>query len=76
MAAVRQITSRELLEKLRAGSVSVLDVRGRAEYDAGHLPGVVNIPVGYLVDRLEEIPTDRPLVVHCQGGGRSAIAAS
>lgn len=35
-----------------------------------------NIPVGYLTDRLEEIPRDKPLVVHCQGGARSAIAAS
>ncbi|MDP9348022.1 MAG: rhodanese-like domain-containing protein, partial [Gemmatimonadota bacterium] len=44
--------------------------------EAGHLPGVENVPVGYLEDRLEEIPRDRPLVVHCQGGARSAIAAS
>jgi hydroxyacylglutathione hydrolase len=40
------------------------------------LPGVRNIPVGYLVERLKELPTDRPLVLHCQGGARSAIAAS
>ncbi|HEX5520039.1 MAG TPA: rhodanese-like domain-containing protein, partial [Longimicrobiaceae bacterium] len=46
------------------------------EYEAGHLPGVPNLPVGYLSDRLAEIPTDRPLVLHCQGGARSAIAAS
>ena len=58
------------------GEVSVLDVRGAAEWEAGHLPGVPNIPVGYLTDRLDEIPRGRPLVVHCQGGARSAIAAS
>ncbi len=35
-----------------------------------------NIPVGYLVKRLAEVPRDRPVVVHCQAGTRSAIAAS
>ncbi|HEX6070115.1 MAG TPA: rhodanese-like domain-containing protein, partial [Longimicrobiaceae bacterium] len=44
--------------------------------EAGHLPGVENIPVGYLTDRIDEIPRDVPIVLHCQGGGRSAIAAS
>jgi hydroxyacylglutathione hydrolase len=73
---VPQITSKELAEQLRSGDVAILDVRGRAEWEAGHLPGVENIPVGYLADRLDEIPRDKPLVVHCQGGARSAIAAS
>ncbi|HEU4453779.1 MAG TPA: rhodanese-like domain-containing protein [Longimicrobium sp.] len=75
-ASVAQITSRELAERMRLGTVAVLDVRGRAEWEAGHLPGVPNVPVGYLEDRLEEIPEGLPLVVHCQGGARSAIAAS
>ncbi|HEX7241041.1 MAG TPA: MBL fold metallo-hydrolase [Longimicrobiaceae bacterium] len=76
LQTVPQITVPELAERLRDGSVAVLDVRGAAEWEAGHLPGVENIPVGYLTDHLEEIPRDRPLVVHCQGGARSAIAAS
>ena len=75
-ATVPQINSRELAERMKAGSVSVIDVRGAAEWEAGHLPGVPNIPVGYLTERLREIPRDRPVVVHCQTGGRSAIAAS
>lgn len=74
--AVPQITAMELADRLRTGGMAVLDVRGRAEWQAGHLPGVKNIPVGYLVDRLEEISRERPLVVHCQSGARSAIAAS
>jgi hydroxyacylglutathione hydrolase len=73
---VPQVTSKELAEQLRTGDVAVLDVRGRAEWEVGHLPGVENIPVGYLADRLDEIPRDKPLVVHCQSGARSAIAAS
>ena len=58
------------------GEATVVDVRGRAEWEAGHLPGVPNIPLGYLAERLAELPTDKPVVVHCQGGARSAIAAS
>jgi hydroxyacylglutathione hydrolase len=76
MASVAQIDADELAERMRLGTVAVLDVRGRAEWEAGHLPGVPNIPVGYLADRLPEVPADRPLVLHCQGGARSAIAAS
>jgi hydroxyacylglutathione hydrolase len=74
LATVPQITSTELAA--RAGDVAVLDVRGRSEWESGHLPGVENIPLGYLLDRLDEIPRDKPLVVHCQSGARSAIAAS
>ena len=35
-----------------------------------------NIPLGYLLDQLGDAPAGRPLVLHCQGGGRSVIAAS
>ena len=49
--------------------------RGRAEWEAGHLPGVPNIPLGSLAEHAGELPSDRPVVVHCQGGARSAIAA-
>ena len=76
LATIPQITSNELAERVRTGDVAVLDVRGHAEWEAGHLPGTENIPLGYLTDRLEEIPRDKPLVVHCQSGARSAIATS
>ena len=54
----------------------MIDVRGRSEWQAGHLPGVPNIPVGYRTDHLGEIPGSKPVVVHCQIGASSAIAAS
>lgn len=76
LGTVPQISSKELAERVRAGDVSVLDVRGRAEWESGHLPGVENIPLGYLTDRLDEVPRGKPLVLHCQSGARSAIAAS
>jgi rhodanese-related sulfurtransferase len=61
---------------MQVGDVAILDVRGHAEWEAGHLPGVENIPLGYVTDRLDEIPRCKPLVVYCQSGARSAIAAS
>jgi hydroxyacylglutathione hydrolase len=58
---------------LDAGA-EVVDVRNSSEFAAGHLPGAVNVPLGRLAERLDELPRDRPLVVHCQGGGRAGVA--
>ena len=76
LVAVPQTTPAELAPRLARGEVAVVDVRGQAEWEAGHLPGVPNVPVGYLADRLAELPRDRPLVLQCQSGARSMIAAS
>jgi hydroxyacylglutathione hydrolase len=54
----------------------VLDVRRPDEYAAGHVPGSLNIPLGHLAARLDEVPAGRPVLVHCAGGVRSPIAAS
>lgn len=53
----------------------LLDVRTPEEFAAGHVEGAVNIPVQDLEQRLEEVPTDKPVVVYCQSGRRSAKAA-
>lgn len=76
LETIPQIAADELLVRMNRGDVAVLDVRGRTEWEAGHIPGVENIAVGYLTEHLGEIPRDRPLVLLCQGGARSAIAAS
>ena len=70
------ISVADLAERMRRDEVHVLDVRGLAEWEEGHLPGVENVPVGLLSARRDEVPTGRPLVLQCQGGARSAIAAS
>ena len=54
----------------------VLDVRTDDEWREGHLPGALHIMGGYLPERVDEVPRDRPLVVMCGSGYRSTIAAS
>jgi hydroxyacylglutathione hydrolase len=65
-----------LVERMAQDEVTVVDVRSAAEWDAGHLPGAQHIPLGYLTDRMHDIPADRPVALQCQTGARSAIAAS
>lgn len=73
-AKIPQITATQLQSRLP--QVTVIDVRSANEWRHGHLPGAKHIPLGYLIGRLNEIPPDRPVVVQCQSGGRSQIAAS
>jgi hydroxyacylglutathione hydrolase len=54
----------------------VVDVRQAAERARKHIAGSLHIPLGRLIERLHELPEDRPLLVHCAGGYRSSIAAS
>ncbi len=57
----------ELLARAHAGDVTVIDVRPRLEYDAGHLPGAISIPLDELPTRLSEIDPDHPVVAYCRG---------
>ncbi|WP_342747167.1 MBL fold metallo-hydrolase [Deinococcus planocerae] len=54
----------------------ILDVRASTEYGEGHIPGARQLHAGRLPWRLDTLPRDREIVVHCQGGARSAAAAS
>jgi rhodanese-related sulfurtransferase len=54
----------------------LLDVREQDEWDAGHAPGAVHIPLGELPDRVGELPGDAQLMVVCHSGGRSARATA
>ncbi|GGM21070.1 MBL fold metallo-hydrolase [Deinococcus aerophilus] len=62
--------------ELDLSQVFVLDVRARSEYEAGHLEGATQLHAGRLTQNLGRIPRDRPVVVHCQSGARSAAAVS
>jgi rhodanese-related sulfurtransferase len=54
----------------------VVDVRNAAEAQDGMVPGAINIPLAELRRRIEEIPRTGPVILHCAGGWRSAVAAS
>ena len=57
----------ELVDRLRAGMATVLDVRPEDEFRQGHLPSALNIPLAQLERRLAELPADREIVAYCRG---------
>jgi hydroxyacylglutathione hydrolase len=76
LQTIPTIGTSALAASLRDGRMAVLDVRNDAEWAAGHLPDAVHIPLGHLDEGRDRVPRDRPIVVHCQAGGRAAIAAA
>ena len=61
------MTKEELKRRLRNKDVLVLDVRPPEEFDAGHIPGALSIPVGELKRRLRELPKNKEIVAYCRG---------
>lgn len=61
------VSAVDLLARARAGEVTVLDVRPREEFAAGHLPGAINIPLNELENRLGEFGPDQVVVAYCRG---------
>jgi len=77
--AVGSISNQTLAEEIRSGKPPlILDVRTPEEFQAGHIPGAVNIPHDQLASRLSELPIAKSdqVVVHCELGGRAAKAES
>lgn len=73
MSTVEEIdpgTANALVE----GGALLLDVRNDDEWEAGHAPAALHLPLGELSARHTELPTDRRIVVICRSGGRSAKA--
>jgi rhodanese-related sulfurtransferase/DNA-binding transcriptional ArsR family regulator len=64
---LEQLSRADLIERARAGEVTVLDVRPLEEYEAGHIPGAISIPLDDLEARLAELPTDSEIVAYCRG---------
>ena len=75
----QQITQEEAKEMMDTQEVIILDVREQAEYDSGHIPGAVLLPVGTIDETTaaEEIPEkDSTVLVYCRSGNRSKTASS
>ncbi|MBV6342502.1 rhodanese-like domain-containing protein [Candidatus Magnetobacterium casense] len=67
---------REIISGLHRDDYNVLDVRQPQEYERGHIPGAILIPLGEIPDRMSELPTNRPVIVYCRSGNRSMSAAA
>ena len=65
--ATETVSRAELLDRVRRGSVIVVDLRPTEEYEAGHVAGAVSIPLGELEERLAELPSDLEVVAYCRG---------
>ena len=65
--ALEPVTQDELLGRLRAGLVTLLDVRPSDEFAAGHIAGAINVPLAELTRRLRRLPKDREVVAYCRG---------
>ncbi|MBY6087283.1 MBL fold metallo-hydrolase [Priestia flexa] len=70
------ITPMEAKNMIEQQKAQILDVRSLEEWNAGHIEGATHIMLGTLLDRIDEVPTKRPLIVQCGSGVRSAIAVS
>jgi hydroxyacylglutathione hydrolase len=76
LGMIPQLDATSLADSLAHGGVTLIDVRTANEWDAGHIAGARHIPLGHLTDEIRNIPRDKPIVLQCQSGGRSSIAAS
>ena len=77
--AYQQITQEDAKEMMDTQEVIILDVREQAEYDSGHIPGAVLLPVGTIDETTaaEVIPEkDSTVLVYCRSGNRSKTASS
>lgn len=68
--------SREMMKGKKPDEICLLDVRQPKEYEEGHVPGAVLIPIAQLRDRLNELDPKCPTIVYCAIGGRSRAGAS
>lgn len=74
--ALPVITAKELARRLPQNGITIVDVRGKAEYAEKHIVGARLIPLGYLPDNLDSLSRESTIVTHCASGYRSQIAAS
>lgn len=71
---IPEIDVEQLAARLERSDGILIDVRRRDEWDEAHIDGATLITLDELGDRIDEVPTDRPVLVICRSGGRSAAA--
>jgi rhodanese-related sulfurtransferase len=74
MSTNAEATPQQAYDAVASGAAVLIDVRESWESEQQHVPGALLIPLGEVAGRLDEIPDDRDVFVHCRLGGRSAKA--
>ncbi len=72
---MREYTVQETRGLMDRGEAVVIDIREADELAVNHVPGMVRLPLSEMQDRLDEVPTDRPVVLFCRSGSRSGMLA-
>lgn len=65
--SLEPVSANELLERMRQGLVTLVDVRPREEFAAGHLPGAINVPLTEIESGSAVLPRDKDIVAYCRG---------
>jgi rhodanese-related sulfurtransferase len=71
---VPELDHRAAAAAYAAGAATFVDVREADEWDEGHIPGAIHVPLSELPERVTELPVDRDLILVCHSGGRSYAA--
>ncbi|GGH21869.1 rhodanese-like domain-containing protein [Paenibacillus segetis] len=71
----KEISTSELASRLKNGeSPIIVDVREPAEWVEGHIAGAKHIPLGQLIERMDELDKNQEMIIVCRSGGRSGLA--
>jgi len=65
--SMEPVSRRELRQRMKAGTVTVVDVRPKEEFAMGHVPGAINLPPSELNRRLADLPRSKEVVAYCRG---------
>lgn len=71
-----ELTQQQAQERIKAGTITVIDVRSDHEFSAGHVPGAINLPHDSITSHLDQIShlKDKPVLLYCRSGRRAGMA--
>ncbi|MFO7674127.1 MAG: MBL fold metallo-hydrolase [Lutibacter sp.] len=76
LSSYESIEKEAVKHKMRVADVQIIDIRGKSEYNEGHIEGAKNVFMGTMDENFDQISKDKEAVVYCNTGNRSAIAYS
>lgn len=73
---VKTVLGKEFKDLAASGDYTIIDARDAKDYDAGHMPGAINVPSDKIDEIYPTLPTDKPFLTHCYSGNKSFVIAS